>query len=124
MSVGQEVLPQPRPPRDRCPPPRYRRCSDDAGGSEDRGDAERLGHLPAAGQRGADALVVVARLWRLFLEELDGFPAGGRQRGGEQGGADPPEMLHQGPGEGGVRGGLTFPRAKLPVAPQVVSGEV
>lgn len=61
--------------------PRCRRGSDDAGGSEDGGDAERLGHLPAAGQRRADALAVVVALRGFALEELDGFPAKGETRG-------------------------------------------
>lgn len=57
-------------------------CSDDAGRSEDGGDAERLHHLPAAGQGGAGALVVVLSRQRLPLAELDGLPASTTQPGG------------------------------------------
>lgn len=59
--------------------------SDDAGRSEDRGDTKCLCHLPAAGQRGAEALTVVFCLGWLSLEELDGFPASGDTRGGARG---------------------------------------
>lgn len=119
----REALPQPGR-RGTLTPPRYRCCSDDAGRSEDRSDAQRLRHLPAAGQRGADALAVVFCLRGLSLEELDGFPASGRYPRGSEGEQPLAKCCRMGPGKGELRGShvpqsnspIGTARAELPVA--------
>lgn len=86
--TGATPMPAVASPPPATPRPRYRCCSDDASWRKDRGRTERLGHLPAAGQRGTDALAVLFCRRGLSLEKLDRSPASGSPRSREDGEAN------------------------------------